>query len=455
MNKGDILELDIFDLNNMGAGVGRAEDGRVVFVRGCVGGDRAKVEVIKINKSYAVARLVELILPSPHRAKEIFCDAPAACGGCVYRNIDYSYELEIKREQVRGEFIKAGMSDIEILPTVSTGRVCGYRNKGQFPVKATKNGMRAGLFSAGTHTVIPFSECSIQNPEFSRIAARVCRFADEHGISAYDEKSHTGLIRHIYLRIAERTGEIMLCIVINGNNLPASDALVRIIESEFPSVKSLMLNINTERTNVVLGKRFIKLSGKDHIEDELCGLHFRISADSFYQVNRDGAEVLYGLAASLGDFRGDELLLDLYCGTGTIGLSVANRVKEVVGIEIVEAAVKCATENAERNGIANARFVCADASSKEVILESAGGRRPDAIIIDPPRKGSTRELIECIAELGVPKVVYVSCAPDTLARDCAHFREMGYEIGAVQPVDMFPRTGHVESVVCLKRLIQQ
>lgn len=451
MNKGDILELDIFDLNNVGAGVGRAEDGRVVFVRGCVGGDRARVEIIKINKSYAVARLIELVSHSPYRDESSFCDAPAACGGCVYRNIKYEYELKIKRDFVKNEFVKAGMPDVEVLDTLSTGRVCGYRNKGQFPVKVTKNGMRAGLFSAGTHTVIPFSECSIQNPEFSRIAARVCEFADKNGITAYDENSHTGLIRHIYLRIGEKTGEIMLCVVINGKTLPASDELVRIVESEFPSVTSVMLNVNTERTNVVLGKKFVRLYGKDYIEDELCGLRFKISADSFYQVNRDGAELLYSLAARLGGFRGDEVLLDLYCGTGTIGLSVADKVASVVGIEIVAAAVECARENAERNGIRNARFVCADASSKKVILENSGGVRPDAIIIDPPRKGSTRELIECIAELGVPKVVYVSCGPDTLARDCKWFRELGYEIGSVQPVDMFPRTGHVESLVCLRR----
>ena len=451
MNKGDILELDIFDLNNVGAGVGRAEDGRVVFVRGCVGGDRARVEIIKINKSYAVARLIELITASPNRAEESFCNAPAACGGCVYRNIKYEYELDIKRDFVKNEFIKAGMPDVEVLPTLSTGRICGYRNKGQFPVKTTKNGMRAGLFSAGTHTVIPFDECSIQNNQFAPIARAVCAFADANGITAYDENSHTGLIRHIYLRIGEKTGQIMLCIVINGKILPASDELVGIVKRDFPSVTSLMLNINTERTNVVLGKRFVKLYGKDYIEDELCGLRFKISPDSFYQVNRGGAELLYSLAAKLGDFRGDEILLDLYCGTGTIGLSVAHKVKSLVGIEIVGAAVECAKENAARNGINNARFVCADASSKEVILENAGGVRPDAIIIDPPRKGSTRELIECIAELGVPKVVYVSCGPDTLARDCKWFAELGYEIGSVQPVDMFPRTGHVESLVCLQR----
>jgi len=451
MNKGEILELDIIDLNNTGCGVGKASDGRAVFVRGAVGGDRVRAEVIKVNKSYAVARLTELVTKSPNRENGSFCDAPAACGGCVYRNIKYEYELEIKRDFVKYEFVKAGMPDVTVLPTLSTGKIRGYRNKGQFPVKIVKGKMRAGLFSAGTHTVIPFSECAIQNPEFAKICECVCRFADGNGISAYDEQSHTGLLRHIYLRIAEKTGEIMLCLVINGKTLPNSDKLIKTITENFPSVKSVMLNFNTERTNLVLGKKYELFWGKDYVEDELCGLRFVITAASFYQVNRDGAELLYSLAAEAAALTGNETVMDLYCGTGTIGLSVANRAREVVGVEIVESAVECARENAKRNGVENARFVCDDASSKEVILKSAGGIRPDVIIIDPPRKGSTRELIECIAELSVPRVVYVSCAPDTLARDCAWFKEFGYLIGDVQPVDMFPRTGHVESLVCLQR----
>jgi 23S rRNA (uracil1939-C5)-methyltransferase len=212
-----------------------------------------------------------------------------------------------------------------------------------------------------------------------------------------------------------------------------------------------MINENTEDTNVVLGRKYRTLCGKGGIEDELCGLKFFISPDSFYQVNRDGAEMLYSKARELADLRGGEILMDLYCGTGTIGLSMAKGAKRLVGIEIVQSAVECARDNAERNGIENARFVCADAGNKEVILEAAGGTRPDVVIIDPPRKGSTRELVDCLADLGVPRVVYISCNPDTLARDCTYFKNKNYVMGDVYPFDLFPRTGHVESVVCLER----
>jgi len=239
--------------------------------------------------------------------------------------------------------------------------------------------------------------------------------------------------------------------VLNGEDLPDNEGFVRALTEKFPSVKSILLNTNKETTNVVLGKKWKTLWGTNAIEDILCGLRFRISADSFYQVNRAGAELLYGKAAELAELSGNEILVDLYCGTGTIGLSMARKARKLVGVEIVEGAVKCAKENAERNGVKNAEFFCGDASSREMILRCTGGKTPDVVVIDPPRKGSTRELVECLSSLDVKKIVYVSCNPDTLARDCAWFAEFGYTIGTVQLVDLFPRTGHVESVVCLTR----
>jgi len=451
INKGDILTLEITDLNNLGAGVGHAEDGRVVFVKGAVGGDTVSAQVIKVNKSFLVARLCQVISASPHRSSESFCPAPNACGGCVYRHITYGHELEIKRNYVESAFRKVGLGEVVVLPTLSAGKVSGYRNKGQYPVVKTKDGIKAGFFASKSHNIIPADKCMIQNEAFADIVSFVCAFADSNGWSVYDEVSGKGLLRHIYLRIGEKTGEIMLCLVINGDLLPDSDRFVAEARDKFPSVVGVLLSVNKKNTNVVLGDKFITLWGKNYIEDILCGLRFRISADSFYQVNRDGAELLYGLAAKAADLCGGETLIDLYCGTGTIGLSMARRAKRLCGIEIVEAAVECAKENAERNGIKNAEFFCADAGSREEILRAAGGKCPDVVVIDPPRKGSTKELVECLASLGVPRVVYVSCDPDTLARDCVWFKEAGYEIGQVQPVDMFPRTGHVESVVCLTR----
>lgn len=451
MKKDAVISLEITDINNLGCGIGRYTDGRVVFVKGAVTGDTVEARIIKVNKSYAVAKMEKLVKASPYRLAGEFCAAPLSCGGCVYRHIIYEHELALKQEYVKNAFIKVGLKDVNVLSTYRTGRMAGYRNKAQFPVGQNKNGVFAGFYATKTHNIVPISSCRIQNEGFAPIVEAVCRFATERRISAYDEASGSGILRHIYLRTGEKTGQIMLCLVINAQKLPYSSELVEMIREKFPSVTGILLNVNTRNTNVVLGDRFITLWGNDYIEDELCGLRFRISPQSFYQVNRDCAELLYREAEKRAELKGDEVLMDLYCGTGTIGLTMAKKVKKLVGIEIVEQAVECAKENAELNKIDNAEFFCADASNAQAILKCAGGERPDAVIIDPPEKGSTRELVECLASLEVPKIVYVSCNPDTLARDCVWFAEAGYEIGNVLPVDMFSRTGHVESVVCLKR----
>ena len=451
IKKEDILVLSVTDLNNLGCGVGRSEDGRVVFVKGAVTGETVEAKIIKVTLSYAVARLLRVVTPSPYRTENDPCDAPLACGGCVYRKITYEHERAVKKNYVKGAFVKVGLPEVRVLPTIFAGKACGYRNKAQYPVAKTKDGMVAGFYASKTHHIIPVAHCQLQHPTFGPIVEAICRFADENGWSAYDEQSGKGLLRHIYLRIGEKTGQIMVCLVINGRALPNGEGLVAMLTREFDAIASVLLNVNQKNTNVVLGKEFITLYGSSCLEDELCGLRFSIAPDSFYQVNRDGAELLYSKAAEVADLRGDEVLMDLYCGTGTIGLSMADRVSRLVGVEIVPSAVACAKENAKRNGVKNAEFFCADASQAEVILACAGGVRPDVVVIDPPRKGSTQELVTCLSSLGVPKIVYVSCDPDTLARDCRWFAEAGYTIGEVQPVDMFPRTGHVESVVCLTK----
>ncbi len=450
LKKDSLIELDITDLNNLGNGVGRY-GGQVVFVRGAVSGDRVRAKVIKVNKSFAVARLMDIITASSNRCEDDPCSAPLSCGGCVYRHVSYEHELDIKRGYVRAAFAKAGLPDAEILPVLSTGKTQGYRNKGQYPVAKGKNGIFAGFFASKTHNIIPAEDCAIQDPRFAPILRFVCEYADKLGWSVYDEESGRGELRHIYLRVGAKTEQIMLCLVVNGASLKGENDFAREVVARFPHIVSVILNENTANTNVVLGNKYRTLFGKNGIEDELCSLKFFITPASFYQVNRDGAELLYGKAAEMAELRGDEVMLDLYCGTGTIGLSMSSRVSRLCGVEIVESAVKCARENAERNGVANAQFICADAGSKENILEAAGGQRPDVVVIDPPRKGSTRELVDCLADLEVPKIVYVSCDPDTLARDVKWFTERGYSFGAVQPVDMFPRTGHIENVVCLSR----
>ena len=449
IKKGDIIEVDITDLNNIGNGVGRV-DGKVVFVRGAVSGDRVRAKIIKVNKSFFVARLEEIIAFSKYR-EESFCDAPLSCGGCVYRHIKYSHELELKHNYVKNAFIKAGIEDAVVLPVLSAGRERAYRNKGQYPLTKIKGKTVAGFYAAKTHNVVPAENCAIQNPAFAEILREVCEVADELCWSVYDEETGKGLLRHIYLRVGEKSGEIMLCLVINADELSGSDILVKRIRERFENVVSIMLNINCEDTNVVLGEKYKVLYGKGGIEDELCGLRFFISPESFYQVNRDGAELLYNTAREMAELSGNEIIADLYCGTGTIGLSMAFSAKKVYGIEIVPGAVECAKENAKRNGIDNAEFVCGDASDRDVFLSLMGGQIPDMVIMDPPRKGSTQMLADTLSELGINKIVYISCSPDTLARDTAYFIEKGYKMSDVQPVDMFPRSGHVETLVCLTR----
>lgn len=461
MRKNDIVWLKIEEINNLGCGVAHLQEadgsrGQVVFVRDAVSGDEIEARVIKVNKSYLVARIEKLLTPSPLRC-ESDCRA-AGCGGCVYRHVRYEHELELKRDYVQNAFRKVGLSEVTVEPVQHTGELCGYRNKAQYPVRNGKEGMEAGFFATGTHRIVPADGCKLQPPVFAKLTAFICSFCDRHGIRAYEEESGRGLLRHIYLRYGAKTGEIMVCLVLNGEKMPAEQAFARELTAKFPEAVSLFINVNTQNTNVVLGERYRLLWGKDTIEDELCGLRFRISPAAFYQVNRNACELLYGIAKEKAELTGNETLLDLYCGIGTIGLSMADRAGEVIGIEIVDEAVKCAAENAARNGIAHASFYCGDASDAKKLLATAEAARGKidpknaTVIFDPPRKGSTPELINYIAEREFPRVVYVSCNPDTLARDCALFRELGYEIGTVTPVDMFPRTGHVESVVCLERI---
>lgn len=454
MKKNEVVTLEITDINNLGHGVGRYE-GIVVFVAGAVSGDIARVKIIKANKSWCVGKIEELIKSSDHRARQKFCEAPDSCGGCAYRSVTYEHELDRKKEYVKNAFRKCGIPDADVRDVLTAGNICGYRNKAQYPVKIENGTMRAGFYAAKTHKIVTCHTCALQPDIFSKIVGFICDFADKNGITAYREEECSGLLRHIYLRRGDKTGEIMVCLVVNGREIPNEEGFVIEITEKFPEIKSVMLNINTKNTNVVLGDRYRTLGGRDYIEDILCDVRFRISAGSFYQVNRDGAELLYRIAADFAEPEGKSII-DLYCGTGTIGLSVAKRAKRVVGVEIVEEAVECANINAEINGIKNAEFYCGDASDTEGLLESVEKKsgksiEADVVIMDPPRKGSTPELIGYLAGRGVPRIVYVSCDPDTLARDCAEFLKYGYEMSEVIPVNMFPRTGHVESVVRLTR----
>ncbi len=455
LHKKQQITLDITDLNNLGCGVGRAPDGRAIFVAGAVAGDRVLAEIIKVNKTYAVGRLIQVVSSSPDR-EEGFCAAPLSCGGCVYRHLSYTRELDLKREYVRHCFRKAGLADVVIDKTETTGETRGYRNKAEYPITMSKNGLVGGFYAQKTHRVVEAENCTLQPPLFGEILHTVCALLTAQGVIAYDEVTGKGVLRHLYLRAGKNTGEVMVCLVLNGDTLPDETEFVAAVRTKFPQITSILLNVNKKSTNVVLGNTYRTLWGKDHLEDVLCGKRFQIAPGAFYQVNHDAAELLYDLAAKraeTGEKNG--LLLDLYCGAGTIGLSMAERFSEVIGIEIVPEAVESAKANAARNGIENAHFYCGDAADAEKLLAPAEAARgtlhPEVVVLDPPRKGCDAALLRFLAKRAVPRIVYVSCGPDTLARDCALLRELGYEIGAVTPVDLFPRTGHVETIVCLNK----
>ena len=453
LEKNKCYPMTVRAVNNLGNGVGEI-DGMVVFVRGGVTGDALTVRIIKTNRSFCVGRIEAIIKPSPHRAADA-CPAPLSCGGCAYRALDYAHELELKRTDIVHAFRRAGLPDVVVEPVRSTGQTAGYRNKAQYPFAPSPEGVEVGFYAARSHRLVPAGGCILQPPIFGEIALAVRDFAREKGIPAYDETTGQGLLRHLYLREGRVTGEILVCVVVNGDTLPCAHELVERLTGRFSGIVGVLLNHNTADTNLILGERYTTLWGRDYLEDILCGLRFSIRPAAFYQVNHDGAELLYGIAREKAALRGDETLLDLYCGIGTIGLSMADGVRELVGIEIVDDAVKCAIENAKRNGVPNARFFCGDASTTEGLLAPVFAERPDfhpdVVILDPPRKGSTPELLGYLARLGVERIVYVSCDPSTLARDAAYLAAQGYAVGDVTPVDMFPRTGHVETVVLLSK----
>lgn len=430
--KNEIYELRITDINHKGYGVGRI-DGIVTFVSDAVTGETLKVKIIKKAKDYLVARKEEIIVPSPYRA-ESPCPVSKRCGGCVYQHITYAHELELKAARVKSEFIKAGLPDVTVLPTLSTGKTEGYRNKVECPIDENYT---TGFYAERTHDIIPCDRCLLQNEIFDSIIAFTAKELKQNRVKG---------VRNIYIRRGDITEEIMVCIVCRHPSFKGEKAFAEKLMQKFPQVVSVILNHNPEDTNVILGKSCRTLGGRSTIDDILCGLRFTIHPLSFYQVNRDAAEMLYNKAAEMADIKPNETVVDLFCGVGTIGLSMVAKTpaKKLIGIEIVPEAVKNAEFNRDRNGIQNAEFICSPAEKIE--FEQA-----DVVILDPPRKGCKPELIDYIAKQGVPKVVYISCGPDTLARDVAQFIKLGYTASAVQPVDLFPRTGHVETVVLLSR----
>ena len=450
MKKNDIVKLKITSATAEGSGVGKTEDNIVVFVPMTAIGDEIEARILKVKKTYAFGKIEKIITPA---AARISPDCPnfSKCGGCVWRHISYDEELKIKSKKVKDAVERIGGISTEFRPIIGSDRVNRYRNKAQFPFgKDKEGGAVIGFYAFHSHRIIDCDDCALQ-PEIFKTVMDVTRdFIERTNTDIYDESTGKGRLRHLYIRLGEVTNELMVCYVVNGNGLKQEDMLVKMLRESLPNLKTVVFNSNREKTNVILGNKNRVAYGKGYITDVLCRLKFKISPFSFWQVNRAQAEKLYSKAKEYAKLSGDEVLLDLYCGTGTIGLTMAQDCKQLVGVEIVEDAVNDAKANAEANGINNARFICADAPTAAEQLRKEG-TAPDVVILDPPRKGCGEELVKTIRKMNPKRVVYVSCDPATLARDLKYFSENGYITHEVTPCDMFPRTAHCESVALLTK----
>lgn len=446
--KNQVYPAQIQDLTQEGMGVAKLE-GYTVFVPNTAIGDQGEIKLVKVQKHYGYGILTRLDRPSPDRV-EPDCPVSRQCGGCLFRHISYQSELRWKERMVADCFARIGGISLPVSPILGAQEWDGYRNKAQYPIQKGKDGRLIGGFYAGrSHRLVEQTRCRLQPPVFGEILEWVLNFGDAHGWTAYDEATGQGLLRHLYLRMGFETGEIMVCPVAAGQGkLPEEQAFAAGLVKAFPQVVSVLLNHNPKNTNVILGEHTRLLWGKPTIDDILCGVRVTLSPHSFYQVNHRQAQRLYQRALDLAQLKPEDLLLDLYCGAGTIGLAAANRVGQVYGAEIVPQAVENARRNAAQNRIENAHFLCADCS--QAVEEFARrGIKPTVIIVDPPRKGCAPEVLAALKAFAPQRLVMISCNPATAARDCKELVRLGFQVNAIQPVDLFPRTGHCETICLL------
>ena len=446
LQKNQILTLRIERLSSDGSGVAHSADGEAVFVPGTAPGDEARVRIVKDCGRYAFGILDELLTPSPDRVS-VDCPVAGPCGGCSLRHLDYAAELRAKQESVLDAFRRIGGLEVPVLDILPSPDADRYRNKVQFPVGIDKNGVPCiGFYAGRTHRIVPCPDCKLQPSVLNEIGNALCAFFAQQGIRPYDEQSGKGLVRHIFLRRGAHSGQIMVCLVCTRAKLPHAEQLCTALRGQFPAISTILLNVNAKSTNVILGSENHILYGPGYIEDTLCGVPVRLGPLSFYQVNTLAAERLYGVAAQYAQLTPDDTLLDLYCGMGTIGLSMAEQCRELIGVEIVPEAIESAKANAARMGeavAAKSRFFCADAGQAATQL-AAEGLHPDIVMLDPPRKGCDEATLSAVVRMAPHRVVYVSCNPATAARDAAWLEKNGYHTEKVQPVDLFPRTKHVE-----------
>ena len=448
MKKNEIFEAEIIDLTIDGNGVCRIGN-MTVFVPDTAVGDVIQVKIVKILKHYAFGIVIQTLKPSLDRM-EAAC-SKKSCGGCVFQHIRYDAELRVKEKAVYDAFTRIGKLSPEFLPILGCEKRTRYRNKAQYPFALDHNGKPViGFFARRSHRIIPVTDCLLQPEIFGKIAEEVLAFVQTGTVSVYDESNGTGDLRHLYLRCGEHSGEIMVCLIVRQDIAKKLMPMVQQLTKKFVQIKSICMNVNPPKTNVILGSKTKTLWGESVIRDTMCDVQVELSPESFYQVNTPQAERLYGVAKKFAQLTGKERLLDLFCGTGTIGLSMADDVQELTGVEIVPEAVENARQNAQRKGIANARFFCGDAGAIAEQLEK-NGEIPHVIIVDPPRKGCDETAIHAMVRMQPKRIVMISCNPATAARDCALLEQKGYEVKVVQAVDLFPETGHVECVVLMSR----
>lgn len=447
IKKNDEITLTIDALGSEGQGIGRYE-GVAVFVPNALPGETVRVHIIKVEKRYAVARLMGIIEPSPDRVTPV-CGSFYACGGCALQHMTYPAQLDFKRTQVKDALQRLGgleLDDSKIAPTLGMKEPVHYRNKTGFPMGIIDGMVSVGMFAKRSHRLVPVDTCVIQSKQALSVMETVTNWARKYSITTYDETEHTGVLRHLVVRTTAG-GAVVVTVVTNGA-LPRKDELIDALRADIPGLSGVVHNINTRRSNVILGEEFKTLWGDDCVEEEILGLRFRVSPQSFMQVNYVQTEVLYKKALDYLELTGKERVLDIYCGIGTITLLLAKSAGEVIGIESVPQAIEDARFNAEMNGIVNAEFIVSEAE-KALPQMIADGMRPDAIVIDPPRKGCEEPVLKAIAESGVEKLVYISCNPATLARDVKILAGYGFVLNEATPVDMFPLSSHVETVVSL------
>ena len=445
MKKNDIVEIEITALSSECSGIGK-KDGMVIFVPFSAIGDKLEVKILKVNKTYCYGKIERIITPSPDRVTPD-CPIYTKCGGCSLRHISYEAQLRAKEQFVKDAFTRIGGLSPEFLPIIRNTNINGYRNKLQIPIGTDKDGnLIAGFYAFHSHRIVPCEKCLLQPDIFSKITADFLKISTGLNLTAYDETTHKGILRHLYLRKGYYSGEICLCIVV-AKNVPEIKILSDRLLEKYPEIVSSVINVNNRDTNVILGDEEIVLTSKNYICDIMCKNAVNIAPKAFYQVNTPCAEQLYSSACDFAEPKG-KTVLDLYCGAGTIGLSMARTAKKIIGVEIVPEAIENAKQNALANGITNCEFICADAAEAARILHSRS-LRPDVIMVDPPRKGCGRDACEQIAAFSAPRIVMVSCNAATAARDCAYFAELGYSTDKCVAVDMFSGTNHVETVVLL------